>query len=153
MPHRGGDVMGAPDLDTDLLPVEGDGLDHVGAVPEAFSNFLPKIRQRKTNKTHWVYGSPPFDEPVLAWQRAIYSKGAFNILCDGPYDEDIDTISRELDVEKRGRLTQALGQKLYDNYHGVMLGVKSITWAVTKKVNAWPTLVYVPLETNYEYVS
>jgi hypothetical protein len=24
---------------------------------------------------------------------------------------------------------------------------------VTKKVNAWPTLVYVPLENNYEYVS
>ena len=34
-----------------------------------------------------------------------------------------------------------------------MLGVKSTTWAVTKKVNAWPTLVYVPLENNYEYVS
>jgi ABC-type transport system substrate-binding protein len=90
---------------------------------------------------------------VLAWQRAIYSKGAFYILCDGLYDEEIDATSRELDPDKRARLTQALGQKLYDNYHGVMLGVKSITWAVTRKVNAWPTLVYVPLENNYEYVS
>jgi len=143
----GPDVMEAVALDWERVGIK------VRRVPEAFSNFLPKIRQRKTSKTHWVYGSPPFDEPVLAWQRAIYSKGAFNILCDGPYDEDIDTISRELDVEKRGRLTQALGQKLYDNYHGVMLGVKSITWAVTKKVTAWPTLVYVPLENNYEYVS
>src|SRR5262249_47013096 len=75
----------------------------VGRVPEALSNYLPKIRARKTNKTPWVYGSPPFDEPVLAWQRAIYSKGPFNLLADGPYDEDIDTISRELDVEKRAR--------------------------------------------------
>jgi peptide/nickel transport system substrate-binding protein len=143
----GPDVMEAVALDWERVGIK------VRRVPEAFSNFLPKIRQRKTGKTHWVYGSPPFDEPVLAWQRAIYSKGAFNILCDGPYDEEIDTISRELDVEKRARLTQALGQKLYDNYHGVMLGVKSTTWAVTKKVNAWPTLVYVPLENNYEYVS
>ena len=143
----GPDVMEAVALDWERVGIK------VRRVPEAFSNFLPKIRQRKTGKTHWVYGSPPFDEPVLAWQRALYSKGAFNILCDGLYDEEIDATSRELDVDKRARLTQALGQKLYDNSHGVMLGVKSITWAVTKKVNAWPTLVYVPLENNYEYVS
>jgi peptide/nickel transport system substrate-binding protein len=143
----GPDVMEAVALDWERIGIK------VRRVPEAFSNFLPKIRQRKTNKTHWVYGSPPFDEPVLAWQRAIYSKGAFYILCDGIYDEDIDTISRELDVDRRVRLTQGLGQKLYEDYRGVMLGVKSITWAVTKKVNAWPTLVYVPLENNYEYVS
>ena len=36
---------------------------------------------------------------------------------------------------------------------GVMLGMRSLTWAVSKKVNNWPTLVYVPLENNYEYVS
>jgi peptide/nickel transport system substrate-binding protein len=143
----GPDVMEAVALDWERVGIK------VRRIPEAFSNFLPKIRQRKTNKTHWVYGSPPFDEPVLAWQRAIYSKGAFNILCDGLHDEEVDTISRELDAEKRARLTQALGQKLYDEHRGVMLGVKSTTWAVTKKVNAWPTLVYVPLENNYEYVS
>jgi hypothetical protein len=50
-------------------------------------------------------------------------------------------------------MTQALGQKLYDGYRGIMLGIKSTTWAVTKKVTAWPTLIYVPLENNYEYVS
>src|SRR5206468_1581486 len=83
---------------------------------KGFSNFLPKNRARKTNKTHWVYGSPPFDEPVLGWQRCIHSKGAFNLLCDGPYDEDVDTISRELDADKRARMTQALAQKLYDDY-------------------------------------
>jgi len=35
----------------------------------------------------------------------------------------------------------------------VMIGIKSITWAMTKKVNAWPTLAYVPMETNYEFIS
>jgi len=143
----GPDMVEAVALDWEKIGIK------VRRVPEAFSNFLPKNRARKTNKTHWVYGSPPFDEPVLAWQRCIYSKGPFNLLCDGPYDEDVDTISRELDGEKRARMTQALGQKLYDEYRGVMLGMRSLTWAVSKKVNSWPTLVYVPLENNYEYVS
>src|SRR5437762_2925320 len=99
------------------------------------------------------YGSPPFDEPGLARQRIIHTKGAFNLLCEGPYDEDIDTIARELDAERRAKLTHALGQKLYDGYHGVMLGVKSITWAMSRKVGGWQSLAYVPMETNYEHVS
>ncbi len=143
----GPDVMEAVALDWEKIGIK------VRRIPEAFSTFLPKIRSRKTSRTHWVYGSPPFDEPVLAWQRAIHSKGAFQLLCDGPYDEEIDTILRELDAEKRTRMTHALGQKLYDAHHGVMLGVKSTTWAVTKKVTAWQTLIYVPLENNYEYVN
>jgi len=100
-----------------------------------------------------VYGSPPFDEPILAWSRVLHSKGTFNLLCDGEYDEDIETAMREFDPEKRARLTQALGQKLYDNYHGVMLGMKSITWAVSRRVGGWQSLAYVPLENNYEYIS
>ena len=143
----GPDMVEAVALDWEKIGIK------VRRVPEAFSNFLPKNRARKTNKTHWVYGSPPFDEPVLAWQRCIYSKGPFNLLCDGPYDEDVDTISRELDGEKRAWMTQVLGQKLYDEYRGVMLGMRSLTWAVSKKVSGWQTLVYVPLENNYEYVS
>ena len=42
---------------------------------------------------------------------------------------------------------------LYDGFYGVMLGVKSVTWALSKKVGGWQSLAYVPLETNYEYVS
>ena len=143
----GPDMVEAVSLDWEKIGIK------VRRVPEAFSNFLPKNRARKTNKTHWVYGSPPFDEPVLAWQRCIISKGPFNLLCDGPYDEDVETISRELDGDKRAKMTQALAQKLYDNYHGVMLGTRSVTWAVSKRVTSWQTLVYVPLENNYEYVS
>jgi len=90
---------------------------------------------------------------VAGWERVIHSKGAFNLLLDGAYDEDIDATMREFDIERRAKLTQALGQKLYDGYHGVMLGMKSVTWALGKKVNAWSTLAYVPAETNYEHVS
>jgi hypothetical protein len=50
-------------------------------------------------------------------------------------------------------MSRALGQRLYDEHHGVMLGVKSITWALSKKVKAWQSLAYVPMETNYEYIS
>ena len=34
-----------------------------------------------------------------------------------------------------------------------MLGMKTLTWAVTKKVGPWPTLAYTVAETNYEYVA
>ncbi|HEY7649288.1 MAG TPA: ABC transporter substrate-binding protein, partial [Methylomirabilota bacterium] len=143
----GNDVMEAVALDWEKLGIK------VRRVPEMFANFLPKNRARKTNKTHWVYASPPFDEPSLGWQRTIWTKGAFNLLAEGPFDEDLNTILREVDADKRGKLTHDLAQKLYDGFYGVQLGVKSTTWAVSKKVSAWQTLVYVPLENNYEYVS
>lgn len=143
----GPDVMEAVALDWEKVGIK------VKRAPEAISNFIPKNRSRKTGKTHWVYGSPPFDEPVLVWERGVHSKGAFNLLCDHLYDKDIDAIARELDGEKRVRLSSAFGQKLYDAYHGVMLGTKSTTWAATKKVSAWQKLAYTPMETNYEYVS
>jgi len=34
-----------------------------------------------------------------------------------------------------------------------MLGMKSITWALSKKVGTWPTLAYVPAETNYDAIT
>lgn len=143
----GADIMEAVALDWEKVGIRSK------RIPEMISTFGPKARMRKTNKTHWAYGSPPFDEPVLAWSRVLHSKGAFNLLCDGPYDEDIETAMKEFDAEKRAGLSHALGQKLYDDHRGVMLGIRSITWAMSRKVGGWQTLAYVPLETNYEYVS
>jgi len=31
---------------------------------------------------------------VLAWNRIIHSKGAFNLVAEGPFDEDIETIMK-----------------------------------------------------------
>ena len=143
----GPDIMEAVALDWEKVGIKSK------RVPEMLSTFGPKARQRKTNKTFWSYGSPPFDEPMLAWSRVLHSKGTFNLLCDGPYDEDIETAMKEVNGEKRAALTRALGQKLYDDYRGVMVGVRSITWATSKKVGSWQTLAFVPMETNYEYVS
>jgi hypothetical protein len=50
-------------------------------------------------------------------------------------------------------MSHDIGQKLYDNYSGVMLGTRSITWATTKKVGTWQTLAYTVAETNYEYIT
>ncbi len=141
------DVMEAVALDWEKLGLK------VKRVPESFGNFLPKVRARKTGRTFWVYAAPPFDEPGLGWQRTIWTKGAFNLLAEGPYDKDLDAIMRETDPEKRAKLTHDLGQKLYEQYHGVMLGMRSTTWALSKKVGGWATLAYVPLENNYEYVT
>ena len=143
----GPDVMEAVALDWEKIGIK------VKRVPEAASSFGPKGRLRKTNKTFSVYGSPPYDEPVAGWERVIHAKGAFNLLLDGVYDQDIDAAMREFDTERRAKLTRDIGQKLYDGYHGVMLGMKSITWALSNRVGNWPTLAYVPAETNYEHVS
>jgi ABC-type transport system substrate-binding protein len=143
----GPDVMEAVALDWEKLGLK------VKRAPEAASSFGPKGRLRKTGKTFSVYGSPPYDEPVAGWERVIHSKGAFNLLIDGAYDEEIDAAMREFDAERRTQLTRELGQKLYDGYHGVMLGMKSVTWALSKKVSVWPTLAYTPAETNYEYIN
>ncbi len=143
----GNDMMEAVALDWEKVGIK------VRRVPEMFSAFLPKNRARKTNKTHWVYGAPPFDEPGLAWQRCTHVKGAFALLNEGLYEKEIDAAVAEMDGEKRAKMTHDLGQKLYENYHGVMLGMKNVTWAVSKKVGGWQTLVYVPLENNYEYIS
>jgi peptide/nickel transport system substrate-binding protein len=143
----GPDVMEAVALDWEKVGLK------VKRVPEAASSYGPKIRLRKTDKRFSVYGSPPYDEPLAGWERVIHSKAAFNLLLDGVFDEEIDAGMREFDAERRLKLTRDLGQKLYDGYHGVMLGMKSLTWAVTKKVGGWQTLAYVPAETNYEHVS
>jgi peptide/nickel transport system substrate-binding protein len=143
----GNDIMEAVALDWEKVGIK------VRRVPEMFSAFLPKNRTRKTNKTHWLYGAPPFDEPGLAWQRCAHVKGAFALLNEGLYEKEIDAAVAEMDAEKRAQMTHALGQKLYENYHGVMIGMKNVTWAVSKKVGEWQTLVYVPLENNYEYIS
>ena len=143
----GPDVMEAVALDWEKLGIK------VKRVPEDFGNFLPKVRSRKTGPTSWANGLPPFDEPVLAWQRGVWTKGAFGLLAEGPYDQEINAILAELDATKRAQLTHDLGQKLYDQYHGVMLGIRSTTWAISKRVGNWSTLVYVPLDNNYEYVT
>jgi ABC-type transport system substrate-binding protein len=143
----GNDIMEAVALDWEKVGIK------VRRAPEMFSAFLPKNRTRKTNKTHWLYGAPPFDEPGLAWQRCAHTKGAFALLNEGLYEKEIDAAVAEMDAEKRAQMTHALGQKLYENYHGVMIGMKNVTWAVSKKVGEWQTLVYVPLENNYEYIS
>ena len=144
--NDGNDVMEAVALDWEKVGIR------VRRTPEDFGNFLPKVRARKTGPTSWVYAGAPFDEPGLIWQRAVHTKGAFNLLAEGPYDGEIDAILGELNADRRTQMTQALGQKLYDAWHGVPLGAKTLTWAVTKKVGEWPTLT-VPLETNYEYIA
>jgi peptide/nickel transport system substrate-binding protein len=143
----GPDVMEAVALDWEKLGIK------VKRVPESTSSFGPKGRMRKTGKTFSVYGAPPYDEPVAGWERVAHSKAAFNLLLDGAYDADIETAVRELDADKRAKLTRDLGQKLYDGYHGVMLGTRALTWAVSKKVGPWQTLAYTVAETNYEYIA
>jgi len=117
------------------------------------STFGPKSRNRKTNKTHWVYGSPPFDEPVLAWNRIIHSKGAFNLLAEGPFDEAIrddheGVRCRPASAPQPGSRAEALRRALRCHARDQVDYV-----GVEQEGERWQTLAYVPMETNYEYVS
>ena len=143
----GPDVMEAVALDWEKIGLK------VKRVPEATSSFGPKGRMRKTGKTFSVYGAPPFDEPVAGWERVLHSKAAFNLLLDGAYDMEVDAAMREMDADKRAKLSHDLGQKLWEGYHGVMLGTRAITWATNKKVGPWQTVAYTVAETNYEYIA
>jgi peptide/nickel transport system substrate-binding protein len=143
----GQDVMEAVALDWEKIGIK------VKRAPEEWGNFLPKDRARKTGKVAWIYASPPFDEPVLAWQRAIWTKGAFLHVAEGPFDKDLEAMFVELDEAKRTKMNHDLGQKLYDGSYGVMIGTKTTTWAVSKKVGSWTRLAYVPLENGYEYIT
>ena len=143
----GPDVMEAVALDWEKLGLK------VKRVPEATSSFGPKGRMRKTGKTFSVYGAPPFDEPVAAWERVLTAKSAFNLLLDGAYDAEVDAAMREMDADKRAKLSHDIGQKLWEGYHGAQLGTRAITWAMAKKVGPWQTLSYTVAETNYEYIA
>jgi peptide/nickel transport system substrate-binding protein len=143
----GPDVVEAVALDWEKVGLQ------VKRLPEDFGAFLSKVRARKTNMTAWPYGSLPQDEPILSLSRAIWTKGPFNLLAEGPFDQDVDTILRETDANKRAQLTHDLGQKLYDQYRGVMIGMRATTWGVSKKVGNWPTIAYTPTETNIEYIT
>src|SRR5262245_8548007 len=103
----GPDVMEAVALDWEKLGLK------VKRVPEATSTFGPKGRLRKTGKTFSVYGSPPFDEPVAAWERVAHAKAAFNLICDGVYDLEVEAAMKEMDADKRAKLSHDLGQKLW----------------------------------------
>ena len=144
----GPDVMEAVALDWEKIGIK------VKRVPEAITHLRPEDAGAKTNKTHWVYGSPPFGRA-----RARVAAGDSHQGRVQPASRRRRTTrrstprSREFDPEQRAKLTHDLGQKLYDNYHGVMLGMKTATWATSKKVGGWETLAYTPLETNYEYLS
>jgi hypothetical protein len=80
----------------------------VKRVPEAISSYISKGRARKTNKTFVVIGSPPHDEPVTAWQRAAHCKGLFPLLIEGQHNQDVEAVARELNAERRARLSHNL---------------------------------------------
>ena len=133
----GPDVMEAVALDWEKIGIK------VKRVPEATSAASgPRAGCARRTRRSRSTARRPSTSRSLGWERVIHSKGAFNLLLDGAYDEDIDAAMREFDTERRAKLTHALGQKLYDGYHGVMLGMKSITWALARgwtRGRRWPT--------------
>jgi peptide/nickel transport system substrate-binding protein len=52
-------------------------------------------------------------------------------------EADITTAMNELDEAKRTQMTSAIGQQLYDAFYGVMIGIKSMTYATNARIGGW----------------
>jgi len=145
----GPDVMEAVALDWEKLGLK------VKRYQEDWTTFLPKVRARKTGVIAFPYGAPgPLDEASLSWQRTLWIKGTFYLLAESPeYDKAVEAILRETEYEKRNKLQAEFGQKLYDEHRNAMIGVKSTTYALNKKVGEWPTLIATLWENNFEYIT
>jgi len=126
----------------------------VNRAKEDPATFVVKARTRKSDVTGQLYAPPsPLDEPSLLWNRCIYTKGALYLLAEGPFDQQLEAISAELNQEKRTALTTALGTRLVNEHRGIRIGTKSGLWAVSKKVGNWPTLSSVQYETNLDMIT
>ncbi len=121
---------------------------------EDYGTFLPKIRARKIGGA-FAYGlGNPYDEAVLAWQRLMLSTGALYLLAESKdYDKSINAGVGEFDQVKRVQLQREFGQRLYNDYRSVRLGVKSATWATGKRVGDWPVMAPSTHALGLEYVS
>ena len=127
---------------------------NVKRAKEDVPSFFTKIRARKLGVQAWVYGFNAYSDPILNWEGAITTKGAVTLLADkSEHDDAVKAIVSELDDAKRLKLKVDLGQKLYDQYYGAQIGIKSITWAVSKKVADWPMWVPSIYVNNYEYIT
>lgn len=121
----------------------------VKRLPEDWGTFSLKLRTRKTSQMAYVYGSTPSDEPANSWRRTFHSKGASGFVAEYPeWDAMIDAASNELDRARRTQLENQIGQKMYDDLPVVMIGWKTSTWALSRKIGTWPALPFTPLETN-----
>jgi peptide/nickel transport system substrate-binding protein len=94
-----------------------------------------RLRSRNGVDYSWVYAVPqPYDEPSL-----YYGQAAGTLLVESPaYEQALRVIRGELDPVRRAHLTSDVGQRLYERYHGVMLGTKSHVWALSRRVGEWP---------------
>jgi ABC-type transport system substrate-binding protein len=140
----------------DIAQAVAQDLEKVGVkvklVPYEYGTWLPKARDRDTDVTGWVYAAPPFDEPSQFWRLGGYTDGSSYLLGQRPdNDKLLEKVVAEADDEKRTELTHQLGQQMYDQYLGIMLGNRSVTWGVSDRVGTWPKLL-VAGESNLEYV-
>ncbi len=111
-------------------------------------DLVPQIQQG-TWKQAWVFAYP---QVISNAALGIYDNvgvggpGALLIRNDA-LEAEMTAAHDELDPAKRADLTHALGQKMYDASYGVLIGIKSMTYATSAKIAGWdppaPTM-YAP---------
>ena len=121
---------------------------------EPWSTLLPKVRRRNTGGVAVFQTGRFSDEPVILLDRTTSSWGAFNFAAETPeYDQMIKVLLKEFDPAQRAQLHRQLAQKMYDDVRVVMIGWKSNTFAISKRIARWRTVYGAPSENNLDYIT
>jgi len=141
----------------DIMEVVAQYWEKVGIVINRstieMSNFYPMLRARKIKKA-WVFSAPINGEVSSTYMVTATTKAGFPVLPQKvEHDKAIAEIISELNPKKRLELKTKFAQYLYDEYYGVMIGVKSTTWAVSPKMGDWPMMLPSTFLNYWEYAT
>jgi ABC-type transport system substrate-binding protein len=101
-------------------------------------DLVPQI-QGGTWKQCWVYAYPAvIADGAMGMNDNIPLGPAANVFIrNDQIEADIAAAMNELDPAKRAQMASAIGQKTYDAFYGVMIGIKSMTYATGAKIGGW----------------
>jgi len=112
------------------LDVKRDVMDWVTLKPTMFA---------RNTKGCWIYGMPWYDEPIMAISKQCFSSEIFLTGAEVAYLDNVGGQAiKEVDAEKRNKLSRQWGQYAYDNYLVVPLCGKGKLWALSDRVGEWP---------------
>jgi hypothetical protein len=83
----------------------------------------------------------------------LTAKSAFNLLLDGAYDAEVEAAVKEMDADKRARLTPRHRPEALRRLPRRDARDEGADVGVVEEGRPWPTLAYTVAETNYEYIT
>ncbi len=119
--------------------------------PTDWATVRPAIQARKTAGFAWVFGGTFYDQAVVGYTVAAYSKGLANMGAESPdLEKLISQASIERNDEQRAKVERQIAQYLYDNCLHMPLAYANSLWGISGRVGDWPLINGQSLAMNYE---